>query len=142
MGKRIVSAERTIKAPAAKIFDLLADPSRHASFDGSGAIQQPHGPAPQRLELGSRFGMDMRMGVPYRVTNVVCAFEENRVIAWHHFAKLIWRYDLTEVEGGTKVVESFDYSAPMGLPLTLTSIPKNNQRNMEKTLERIADLVE
>lgn len=142
MAKRIVSAERVIKAPAAKIFDLLADPSKHASFDGSGALQQIHGPAPQRLSRGAKFGMDMRIGVPYRVTNTVCDFEENRVIAWHHFARLIWRYELTEVEGGTKVVESFDYSAPLGLPLTLTSIPANNQKSMAKTLERIASLVE
>ncbi len=142
MAKRIVTAERVIKAPAAKIFDLLADPSKHPSFDGSGAVQQTHGAAPQRLAKGAKFGMDMRMGLPYRVTNVVCEFEENRVIAWHHFARLVWRYELTEVDGGTKVVESFNYSAPMGLPLTLTSIPAQNQRNMEKTLERIAELVE
>ena len=31
-----VSVERTISAPADKIFDVLADPNQHAVIDGSG----------------------------------------------------------------------------------------------------------
>lgn len=142
MAKRIVTAERIIKAPPAKIFDLLADPAKHATFDGSGTLQQPSSSGSRRLALGDRFGMDLHNGMNYSVKNVVCEFEENRVIAWHHFARLVWRYELTEVEGGTKVVESFNYSAPLGLPLSFTSIPAKNQQNMVKTLERIAELVE
>jgi len=41
--------------------------------------------------------------------NRVVEFEENRRIAWHHFAQFVWRYELEEVEGGTMVTESFNY---------------------------------
>ncbi len=33
------SVERVIPAPAEKIFDLLADPSRHREIDGSGSVR-------------------------------------------------------------------------------------------------------
>ena len=143
MAKRIVSAERIIKAPASKIFDLLADPANHQSFDGSGTLRGPKGStASQRLSLGSKFSMNMENGVRYGITNVVCEFEENRKIAWKHIGGFIWRYEISEVDGGCKVVESFDYSVLLGLSLVPTSTPKNNQVNMEKTLERIAQIVE
>ena len=56
--------------------------------------------APERLYLGATFAMGMRQGVHYRTRNKVVAFEENKCIAWHHFAQFTWRYDLDDVEGG------------------------------------------
>lgn len=140
MASRIVSTTRVIPAPADRIFDLLADPEGHVAIDGSGSVVSPKS-NPQRLSLGAKFSMRMKVGIPYTVTNVVCAFEENRTIAWHHFAQLIWRYDLEPVEGGTKVTESFDYSKPWGAVLALTSKPKHNEADMVKTLEKIEQLV-
>ena len=58
----IATVERLIAAPAAAIFDLLADPSRHQEIDGSGTVKgTPEGS--QRLALGSKFGMSMKMGI-------------------------------------------------------------------------------
>jgi hypothetical protein len=37
---RRVSAERTIAAPAARVFAALADPSTHTAIDGSNALLQ------------------------------------------------------------------------------------------------------
>ena len=37
-------------------------------------------------------------------------FEENRRIAWAHVGGHRWRYELEEVDGGTRVTESFDWS--------------------------------
>jgi hypothetical protein len=85
--------------------------------------------------------MHMKVGVPYTVTNTVCEFDENRVIAWHHFAQFIWRYELEPVEGGTRVTESFDYSKPWGAMLGITGKPEHNRADMVKTLERIEELV-
>ena len=65
------------------------------------------------LTLGSKFGMDMKMGpLPYRISNTVVEFEQDRLIAWDHFGKHRWRYELEPLGDGstTRVTESFDWS--------------------------------
>ena len=140
MAQRIVTATRIIPAPADKIFDLLADPEGHIRIDGSGSVLSSKS-NPQRLSLGAKFSMHMKVGIPYTITNTVSTYEENKAIAWHHFAHFVWRYDLEEVEGGTKVTESFDYSKPWGVFLSLTGTAAANQKNMEATLEKIEQIV-
>ena len=108
----MVSASRVIAASPEAIFDLLADPDQHHVIDGSGTVQAARSGNPTRLTLGAKFGMDMKMGVPYKITNEVVELEENRRIAWRHFGHHIWRYELEPVEGGTKVTESFDWAIP------------------------------
>jgi len=137
---RSVSATRVIRAPATKIFELLADPRRHRDFDGSSSVVKVK-KGPPRLFLGAKFSMDMKMHVGYHVNNVVVAFEESRCIAWHHFAQFVWRYDLEEVPGGTRVTESFNYDRPWALGIIWLGWPERNQRAMQATLERIDELV-
>lgn len=140
---RVVSAERRIEASADVIFDLLADPAAHARFDGSGTVVAARGDNPDRLELGARFGMDMKLGLPYRISNEVVEFEEGRRIAWRHFGHHIWRYDLEPVDGGTLVTESFDWDQARFPPLyEWVGYPAKHEVSMAKTLERLADLVE
>lgn len=142
-GDRVVSVERLIDAPAATIFDLLADPAAHGRFDGSGTVVAARGGNPERLELGSRFGMDMRMGIPYRITNEVVEFEEGRLIAWRHFGHHIWRYRLEPTDGGTLVTESFDWGSARFPPFyEWMGYPAKHRTNMTRTLERLAELVE
>jgi hypothetical protein len=97
--------------------------------------------APERLFKGATFSMDMKIGVPYFVKNTVSDFEENKVIAWHHFAQFVWRYDLEEVSGGTKVTESFNYDRPWAFAITWLGWPEKNRRAMVATLERISQIV-
>jgi hypothetical protein len=137
---RVVSTSRTIHATPSVIFDLLADPRRHSSFDGSGTVVRVR-KAPERLYLGATFSMDMRLGLSYLVRNKVVAFEENRCIAWHHFAQFVWRYDLEEVPEGTKVTESFNYDKPWSFSITLWHKEQSNLRDMVATLERIEAIV-
>ncbi len=143
MSDQVVSVSRVIKASPEAIFDLLTDPSRHAEIDGSGMVQHLRGES-NRLELGSKFGMDMKFGfLPYRITNTVVEYDENRLIAWRHFGKHRWRYELEPVEGGTKVTESFDWStATSPKVIELMGYPKKHPANMEATLERLAAAVE
>ena len=47
--KRSVQAQRVIAASPDVIFDVLADPSRHAEIDGSGSVQKAKDGSPQRL---------------------------------------------------------------------------------------------
>jgi hypothetical protein len=102
------AARIVISAPAEKIFNLLADARSHHLFDGSGTV---HGSfnAPDRLYLGAKFGMSMKIKVPYRITNTVVAFEENRKITWSHLMKWTWSYELREIGSGqVEVTEIFD----------------------------------
>lgn len=135
-----MSATRTIAAPAAEIFDLLADPRQHVRLDGSGSVTEVVA-APPRLSLGATFAMRMRIGASYATHNVVSVFEEHRAIGWHHFARFTWRYDLEEVAGGTRVTESFTYDNPLGLVIMALGWPARNQRSMERTLERLETAV-
>lgn len=140
MKVRSVSATRTIHAAPQAIFDLLADPRRHGDFDGSSTLQRVRR-GPGRLSLGATFAIDMKIGVRYHVTNTVVAFEEAHCIAWHHFARFIWRYDLEAVSEGTRVTESFDYDRPWAFVIIVLGWPERNRRAMVDTLERLDRLV-
>jgi uncharacterized protein YndB with AHSA1/START domain len=137
---RTISVTRFIAAPPATIFDLLADPRKHSLFDGSDTVTGVK-KAPVRLALGSTFSMDMKMKLGYVTRNHVVVFEENRAIAWHHFARFIWRYDLHEVEGGTNVTESFDYNRPWGFAIEPLKFPQRNRVAMEASLQRLDSIV-
>jgi hypothetical protein len=118
----------------------LATPRRHSEFDGSSTVLKVKR-APERLTKGATFSMDMKIHVPYFVNNTVCEFEEDKVIAWHHFAQFVWRYDLEEVPGGTKVTESFNYDRPWAFAIIWMGFPESNRRAMVATLERISEIV-
>jgi hypothetical protein len=140
MPTRSVSATRVVAAPASAIFDVLADPRRHSELDGSGTVLGVR-EGPERLSLGATFTMRMKMGARYETRNVVVAFEEDRAIAWHHVARFVWRYDLDEVEGGTRVTESFTYDKPWALAIIVWRVPQKNRRSMEASLERLERIV-
>lgn len=140
--KRSVSVSRLIDAPADEIFAVLTDPARHVEIDGSGSVRGSKDETPQKLELGSKFGMKMKMGLPYDIRNTVVEYEENELIAWAHFGKHRWRYELEEVEGGTMVTETFDWSTaifPKGIELL--GYPRKHVPSMQKTLERLEAVV-
>lgn len=139
MAAKVISVSRVIPVPAQEIFDLLADPAMHPVLDGSGTVKASRGGNPERLSLGARFGMDMRIGGPYRVTNQVVEFEEGKRIAWRHLARYTWRYELEPQDGGTLVTESFDTTtgwAPAFI-IRLAGFFRRNEESMRKTLENI-----
>ena len=135
----VVAVQRNLQIGPEKIFDVLADPAKHPIIDGSGSVHEVTSSAP-RLALGATFGASMRIGLPYRVTNTVVEFEEDRQIAWRHFTGHRWRYVLTPVDGGTLVREEWDASRlswPVQLALKLMGFPERNRRGMEETLRRL-----
>ncbi len=146
----VVTVERVIPAPASAIFDLLADPARHHDIDGSGTVVAAK-EGSQRLQLGSRFGMSMKLGIPYSMVSEVVEFEPDRRIAWQtrgpgaigrHVAGRVWRYELEPVDGGTLVRESWDIRQESALsrPLVRRSAD-HTRRNMAATLERIEQVL-
>jgi uncharacterized protein YndB with AHSA1/START domain len=139
----IISRSIVVQAPAERIFGILADPRRHCDFDGSGSVRGAVS-GPERLSLGAKFGMDMRLGVPYRVSSHVKEFEEGRRIAWAHIGGHRWRYELEPLaDGSTRVTETFDATtARSARALKLMDAYKRNTRAIEETLPRLAALAQ
>jgi uncharacterized protein YndB with AHSA1/START domain len=140
VSERQISLSRTVAAPADRIFDLLADPARHPELDGSGSVRASLSKGPHRLSLGARFGMRMRLGLPYTILNTVVEFEEARLIAWRHFSGHRWRWQLADLgDGRTEVTETFDWStARSPRAIELLGFPARNRRGIEATLDRLA----
>ena len=145
------TVERVIPAPAAAIFALLADPSRHKEIDGSGSVRDSKEPS-QRVKLGDKFGMSMKLGIPYSMVSEVIEFEDDRRIAWQSrppgvFGKIsggrTWRYELEPVDGGTRVRETWDISHEIGTKFMLQNsrVHQHSREAMEKTLANIEQLL-
>jgi uncharacterized protein YndB with AHSA1/START domain len=153
MDGNTVSVERVIKAPPDKIFALLTDAGKHASFDGSDSVNHAS-QASVPLSMGAKFGMAMRgrmetLFIPYRTNNTVVEYEPDRRIAWKTtalgglFGGRIWRYELQAADGGTLVRETWDVSQDKQKPMiTRGSIPEQTADGMRATLGRIAEILE
>jgi uncharacterized protein YndB with AHSA1/START domain len=152
MGDTVVSVERVINAPASTIFAIVADASRHPEIDGSGSVKELKAGAPEHLALGSTFGMSMKLGVPYSMSNKVIEFEPDKRIAWQttlagplgrFIGGRIWRYELDESKGGTFVRETWDISQDkQRFALKVGPVGKQTKEAMTKTLERLAEITE
>src|SRR5579872_2555935 len=122
-----VEASRRIEAPAAVIFEILANPQRHVDFDGSDMLRGAVLGHPIS-DVGDTFTMKMhRLGDDYLMLNYVVEFEPDRRIFWepapgdpsraegHDPAKVgipagyRWGYVLTpDGDEATVVTEVFD----------------------------------
>ena len=137
--ERVERGIRFVAAEPQAIFDLLADPTQHALIDGSGTVRSTAGDNPERLSLGAKFSMSMKLGMPYKITNEVVEFDEPNVIAWRHMGRHVWRYRLRPVEGGTEVTEEFDWGAALvPAALQLTGSTKKAAKSIDATLDRLA----
>ena len=147
----VVTVERTIPATPAAVFALISDPSRHHEFDGSGTVRDAKN-VPHQLKLGAKFGMSMKLLVPYSMVSTVVEYEQDRLLAWQTLPPVpvvdkvsggrIWRYELEAVDGGTLVRESWDISKEGILTkLVVRRAAGATRRNMAKTLERIEQVL-
>jgi uncharacterized protein YndB with AHSA1/START domain len=146
----ITTVERIIPASPEAIFALISDPSRHSEIDGSGTVREAKD-APRQLTLGSTFGMDMKMAIPYSMVNTVVEFEPNRLIAWKPASSIaiiskvlggpIWRYELEPVDGGTRVRESWDLSEDRIKFVLKPLLRKKTIAGMTDTLKRIEQIL-
>jgi uncharacterized protein YndB with AHSA1/START domain len=148
-----LSVERVIKAPPGRIFALLADAGKHASFDGSDSVNHSSQTSVP-LSMGTQFGMAMRgrketLFIPYNTKNTIIEYEPDRLIAWQTYSLgglvggRIWRYELSPADDGTLVRETWDVSRDkQKRMITSGSIPKQTADGMRATLDRIAGLLE
>jgi hypothetical protein len=101
-------SQLVINAPAKKVFDFISMPGNHPLMDGSGMVKNKFS-GPERLYLGAKFGMRMRLGIPYVIKNQVIEYQDNKSIAWQHLLHNVWRYELQEIDPNTTlVIESWD----------------------------------
>ena len=145
-GKEEVKAARiVINAPAEKIFAILSNPHRHKEIDGTKTIQENIS-GPDKLVLGSKFGMKMRLGINYRIQNTVVEYEENSLIGWRHLGRWIWRYELVNIGPQmTQVTETFDASRAPLISKAWLSLRKAypwTQKAVAKTLVRLKSTCE
>jgi hypothetical protein len=143
--EQIKSARIVINAPAEKIFAVLANPHRHKEIDGSATIQENIS-GPEKLVLGSKFGMRMHLGVDYRIRNTVVEYSENSLIAWRHVGRWIWRYELVNMGLNlTQVTETFDASRAPLISKAWLSLRKAypwTQKAVAKTLVQLKSTCE
>jgi hypothetical protein len=77
-----VTVSRRIQAPAADIFQILADPRRHLELDGSGMLRGTS--SAMITGVGDVFVMKMYFSElgDYEMNNHVVEYEPNRLISW------------------------------------------------------------
>ncbi|AZG45723.1 SRPBCC family protein [Gordonia insulae] len=111
--QRISTASRRIGAPAARIFELIADPARQPEWDGNDNLAEAS--AGQRVRaVGDVFAMTLTNG--FVRENHVVEFDEGRVIAWcpaepggapigHR-----WRWEVAPDGDGALVTHTYDWT--------------------------------
>lgn len=142
---RVVRASRDIAAPAAAVFELIADPAQQPRWDGNDNLQQA--PAGQRVRAVSDvFVMTLRRGGVRE--NTIVEFVEGRLIAWRPNVPgrpqpgHLWRWELEPIDDGrTRVTHTYDWTE-----LTDRSrFPRARATTVERladSLDRLAQLAE
>jgi len=141
MSAYLVTESKVIAAQPQQLFDIVADPAMHVAMDGSGTLQATRGEVPARLSMGTTFGMDMKLGTPYKITNTVIEFVEGKQLAWRHFNGHVWRYTFEAVDGGTLVTEQWDARpARNRIFLRLSGFPARSRKGIIATLQNLNEL--
>lgn len=142
---KIKAARIVVATTPTTIFNILANPHRHIEIDGSQTIRSNIS-GPERLVLGSKFGMAMRLGINYRIMNKVVEFKEDELIAWRHLGRWRWRYELKDLgNGSTQVTETFDGSYAPALAQLWLDFRKAypwTQKAVAKSLVRLKEVAE
>ena len=134
-----VSATTTVDAPPEEVFEFLRRPANHPLISGDSSVKGTT-TGPEVLSLNDRFGMSMKIGVPYRITNKVVEFEQDRRIAWCHVFGHRWRWQVEPAgEGRSRVTETFDLStARVPGALRLMGYPKGHEKNVASSVANVA----
>ena len=133
-----ISASADVAASPHVVFDYVRRPANHAAISGDGTVQgAPKGP--EVLGPGDKFGMSMKLGIPYRVTSKVVEFDEDTRIAWCHLGGHRWRWEVEPAGGGARVTLTYDQSTAKFPPLLrLVGYPERHRENVEKSVANVA----
>ncbi|MCP3803329.1 SRPBCC family protein [Allokutzneria sp. A3M-2-11 16] len=155
MDQENVSATLTFAVPAARVFAVLADPTTHASIDGTGWVQECVDRTPL-TEVEQTFRMDMyHSGHPdgdYQVVNKVHVIDPPRAIGWLTgydkgggelaFGGWFWRYDLAPLgPSETAVTLTYDWSAVPQSVREYLNFPPFGPEHLGNSLRHLAEIV-
>ena len=112
---RVVTAARVVAAPAATVFELIADPARQPAWDGNDNLAEAADGQRVRA-VGDVFTMRLTLG-SLRENHVV-EFEEGRLLAWTPSDPgrvpppgHVWRWELQPLSGDrTAVRHTYDWT--------------------------------
>lgn len=113
--RRIVSATRQISAPAAQIFELIADPAQQPRWDGNDNLAEA-APGQRVRAVGDVFTMTLTSDRAVRENHIV-EFDEGRRIAWRPAEPgrqppgHLWRWELEPLDSSsTRVTHTYDWT--------------------------------
>jgi uncharacterized protein YndB with AHSA1/START domain len=113
--KRAVSASREIAAPAAQIFELIADPAQQPRWDGNDNLAEAP-PGQRVVAVGDVFVMTLTKDGVVRENHVV-EFDEGHRIAWRPAEPgqvppgHLWRWELEPIDSvSTRVTHTYDWT--------------------------------
>ena len=134
-----ISASVEVDAAAAEVFDYLRRPANHPDISGDGTVRGTRS-GPERLGDGDRFGMRMKLGVPYPMSSTVKEFEQDRRIAWAHLGGHRWRWSVEPLDGDrSRVTETFDLSTSRFPPaLRAAGFPNRHRDNVARSVANVA----
>lgn len=142
---RIITAERTIAADAATVFELIADPAQQPRWDGNENLQEA-GPGQRVHAVGDVFVMT-NIGDRQRENRVV-EFEEGRRIAWlpapvgEPAPGQLWRWEIEPLPtGGVRVRHSYDWTN-LNDPTRMKRARTTTSEKLLASIDRLAQLVE
>lgn len=156
MEPELMTASTTIEATREAVFAVLADPSTHASIDGTGWVSAALDSGPI-VAAGQVFRMAMyhenHPDEDYAMANRVEVFDEPRAIAWKpgtaapetgelSYGGWTWRYDL-DAAGPTQttVTLTYDWSAVGPEVREYIQFPPFPQAHLDHSLQHLAALV-
>ena len=142
---RVVSASAVVDAPAAAIFELIADPARQPEWDGNDNLAEA--PAGQRVHaVGDVFTMTTTKGNVR--DNHIIEFDEGRLIAWLPSAPgerppgHLWRWELQPLDGGaTRVTHTYDWTE-LTDESRFARARSTTSASLQASLDRLAALAE
>ncbi|MGH9276314.1 MAG: SRPBCC family protein [Acidimicrobiales bacterium] len=142
---RVATASREVHAPASRIFELIADPSRQPAWDGNDNLA--HAADGQRVRsVGDVFAMTVTKGTVRE--NHVVEFEEGRRIAWKPAEPgqppvgHLWRWEVTPLDDDRSlVVHTYDWTDLHDEARQVRARATTNDR-LAASIDRLAALVE
>lgn len=141
----IVIAEREIAAPAATIFELIADPSEQPKWDGNDNLTEA-APGQRVHQVGDSFVMLNTSGSQRR--NHIVEFEEGRRIAWLPSPMdadppgHLWRWELEPIdESHTLVRHTYDWTN-LHDEARLARAQRTDEAALMASIDRLAAIVE
>lgn len=112
--QKVISASAVIHAPAAEVFEQIADPANQPAWDGNDNLAES-APGQRVHAVGDSFVTFTTKG--YERHNRVVEFEEGRRIAWRPSEPdlwepgHLWRWELAPVDDGTtQVTHTYDWT--------------------------------